>query len=250
MTATLPPVEMPRTVSEALVRLRSSQKTSKGAPAYSRYVNRKFGRYLAAVAYVAGRTPNQVTAASAMCTFAGIAVIALVRPTVLSSIGVLLLLVLGYALDAADGQLARLRGGGSAAGEWLDHIVDACKIATLHLAVLICWWRFYETKSVVLAIPLIFGAVASVMFFAMILTDQLRRAHRGSAQMRLQGEGSSSPLYSLAVMPTDYGLLCVVFVLLFWHPAFITVYGLIALANLAFAALALPKWFREVSRFG
>jgi phosphatidylglycerophosphate synthase len=239
-----------RTVRDALVRLRASQKTSKGAPAYGRYVNRPLGRYLAALAYVAHRTPNQVTAASAVCTFAGIVVMATVRPGVATSILVVALLVLGYALDAADGQLARLRGGGSAAGEFLDHIVDSVKIATLHLAVFVCWWRFYDVKAAYLAIPLIFGAVATVQFFGMILTDQLRRAHRGSAEMRLQGEGSSSPLYSLAVVPTDYGLLCVSFVLMFWHSGFMVVYGLLALANLAFVFLALPKWYREISRFG
>lgn len=238
------------TVREALVRLRSSQKTSKGAPAYGRYVNRPLGRYLAAFAFVAHRTPNQVTAASAVCTFTGIVLMATIRPSVVSSVGIVALLVLGYALDAADGQLARLRGGGSAAGEYLDHIVDSVKIATLHLAVFICWWRFYDTKTIYLAIPLIFGAVGTVLFFGMILTDQLRRAHRGSTQMRLQGEGSSSPLYSLAVVPTDYGLLCVVFVLMFWHQGFMVVYGLIALANVAFTMLVLPKWYREISRFG
>lgn len=238
------------TVRDALTRLRASQKTSKGAPAYSRYINRRLGRYLAAVAFVLGRTPNQVTAVSALCTYTGLVLIAVLRPSLLSAIGVFLLLVVGYALDAADGQLARLRGGGSAAGEWLDHVVDAGKIATLHLAVFICWWRFYDTKPLYLAIPLVFGAVATVLFFAMILTDQLRRAHRGSAEMRLAGEGSSSPLYSLAVVPTDYGLLCLVFVLLSWHQGFMVAYGLLTLANVAFAALALPKWFREIARYG
>jgi phosphatidylglycerophosphate synthase len=43
-------------------------------------------------------------------------------------------LVLGYALDAADGQLARLRGGGSSLGEWLDHMIDSAKVVGPHLA--------------------------------------------------------------------------------------------------------------------
>ena len=49
---------------EALHTLKSRQKSGKGAPAYSRFVNRRLGRYLAAAAYQAGLTPNAVTALS------------------------------------------------------------------------------------------------------------------------------------------------------------------------------------------
>ena len=248
MTAT-PETTPPTTVSAAITALRSHQKTSKGAPAYSRLINRPLGRVFAACAFVTGRTPNQVTVVSALFTFSGIAIIFAVDPTVVSSIAVALLLVIGYALDAADGQLARLRGGGSVAGEWLDHVVDSGKIATLHLAVLVNWYRFSATDDIELLVPLVFQIVASVMFFVVILNDQLRRAHRGSNEMRLAGEGSSSTLYSLAVVPTDYGLLCVVFALMFWHTGFFWVYTALMLANLAFLFLALIKWFREVRSY-
>lgn len=234
---------------DAMTELRSRQKTSKGAPAYSLLVNRRLGRVFAATAYVLGRTPNQVTAVSALFTFCGIAVIALVDPSVASSIGVCLLLVIGYALDAADGQLARLRGGGSVSGEWLDHMVDSAKIATLHLAVLVNWFRFRDGGDEALLIPIAFQVVASVMFFVVILNDQIRRAHRGSTQMILQGEGSSSTLYSLAVVPTDYGLLCVVFALLFWQTGFFWVYTALMVLNAAFLVIALVKWYREMRTY-
>ena len=67
--------------------------------------------------------------------------------------------------------------------------------------------------------------------------------------MRMQGDGSSSWLYSFAVLPTDYGLLCLVFGLLFWVQGFLVVYTFLFVANLAFLCLALPKWYREASRF-
>ncbi|WP_286279159.1 CDP-alcohol phosphatidyltransferase family protein [Naasia aerilata] len=104
------------TVPVALERLRSSQKSSKGAAAYSRFVNRPLGRVLAAVAATAGLRPNQVTAISAVFTFAGIVLLATVPPSLGLGVGVTLLLLVGYALDSADGQVARLRGGGSLAG--------------------------------------------------------------------------------------------------------------------------------------
>ncbi|MFP3386663.1 CDP-alcohol phosphatidyltransferase family protein, partial [Tritonibacter sp. SIMBA_163] len=83
----------------------------------------------------------------------------------------------GYAFDSADGQLARLRGGGTPAGEWLDHVVDSIKTTALHLAVLIGWYRHYDVTDVrLLLIPIGFTLVASVFFFVQIVTDQLRRA--------------------------------------------------------------------------
>jgi phosphatidylglycerophosphate synthase len=236
----------PATYGEAMRALKASQKTSKGAPAYSRFINRRLGRAFAALGYVAGRTPNQITAISAVFTFSGIAVIALVEPTGIISAVVVALLLIGYALDAADGQLARLRGGGSTTGEWLDHTVDSVKLATLHSAVLIGWYRFGDFSDAQLLVPLAFQAATSVLFFAMILTDHLRRARRGITRMILQGEGTSSVLYSLAVAPTDYGVLLLTFSLLWWEDGFFVVYAALAALTVAFLALALPKWYREL----
>lgn len=118
---------------EVVTRLASAQKPSKGAPAYSRYVNRPLGRQLAAVAIRWGLTPNQVTVASSLCTFVGIGLILLVRPSLALGPALATLFMLGYALDAADGQLARLLGRGSYAGEWLDHMVDAAKMVSFIL---------------------------------------------------------------------------------------------------------------------
>lgn len=243
------PTPVPRNVGAAVAQLAQHQKTSKGAPAYSRLVNRKVGRWLAAVAYVIGLTPNQVTGLSALCTFSAIGLIAGVDPTPLVGVVVAVLLALGYALDSADGQLARLRGGGSVIGEWLDHVVDATKIASLHLAVLVSWYRFLELDDAWLTVPILFQITASVTFFVVILNDQIRRAHRGTTDMLLAGDGSSSVWYSLAVVPTDYGLLCWVFLLMGAPTAFRWVYTALMLANLAFLGLALLKWSREMRRY-
>lgn len=234
----------------AVHELRQRQKTAKGAPAYSRYINRPLGRRLAALAYRWGLNPNQVTGLSAVCTFGGIFLIAAFAPSWPVTGFVATLLVAGYALDSADGQLARLQNSGSAAGEWLDHIVDAIKTAVLHAAVLICWYRFYDLDVRWLLVPLAFQAVASVQFFAMILTDQLRRLNRGMTEHFMSGQGTSSMAYSLAVLPTDFGLMCLLFVLLAWPAGFVTGYSLLLLANGGFVVLALAKWYREVRRYG
>jgi phosphatidylglycerophosphate synthase len=235
---------------QAIDRLASAQKSSRGAPAYSRFVNRPLGRVLAAGAYVAGLSPTQVTLLSGLATGAGILLIALVAPTWWSALLVSALLVLGYALDSADGQVARLTRTGSLAGEWLDHFFDATKQATLHLAVLICWFRFYELSDEWMLVPLVFSATASVFFFGVVGADLLRRINRlqHPGMPAPEASGSTSPLYSLAVMPADYGLLCVVFLTLWVPPVFITVYTALAVINLLLLGASGIRWYRSVGR--
>ncbi len=237
---------VPRNVLAALTALAGAQKTSKGAPAYSRFVNRPIGRLFAAMAYRAGWTPNQVTALSATFSFAAIAVLALVRPSWWSGVLIMLGLVIGYALDSADGQLARLRGGGSLSGEWLDHMIDATKISTLHLAVLVSAYRFFGLSHPAwLLVPIAFTVVAAVLFFGMTLNDQLRRNFQASTGSTVE-RGATPGIRSLMVIPTDYGLLCVVFALLGSTSVFFGVYVFLFACNAGFLALAAVKWFRDM----
>lgn len=230
---------------DVIRRLGRAQKgAARGAPAYSRFVNRRVGRILAAAAYKMGLSPNQVTGVSALHTFVGIALLMVLEPSWWLGIVVMFLLVLGYAWDSADGQVARLTGQGSPAGEWLDHIVDAIKVITLPLALLVALFRFELVDSVWLLVPLINAVTSSVMFFAMILTEQLRRAHGVTS---IAGTGGRMPwLRSVMALPTDYGVLCLTFVLYGATTLFLTIYGLVTLAAVLFLVLALPKWFRDV----
>ncbi|WP_317983393.1 CDP-alcohol phosphatidyltransferase family protein [Microbacterium hominis] len=187
------------TIAHAYALLGSAQKgRGRGAPAYSLYVNRPVGRVIAAGAYTWGLSPNQVTAVSAVLTFTGVALLALVPPSTALGIGVWLLLAAGYAWDSADGQVARLRGGGSLAGEWLDHVVDAAKLVSLHVAVAIGAFRFFGMPLAWTLVPLGFAIVATVTFFAMILNDLLR-ARSGVPQAA--EAGGSSPLRSVLGLP-------------------------------------------------
>jgi len=230
-------------------RLSAAQKgAARSAPAYSRFVNRKIGRLLAAAAYKAGLTPNQVTGISALHTFTGIALLALVPPSWWLGILVLILLVLGYAWDSADGQVARLTGTGSSAGEWLDHICDAFKVVSLPLGMLIGLYRFDAVDSVWLLVPIVNAITSSVQFFAMILTEQLRRAH--GVTSKAETGGRAPWLRSVLVLPTDYGVLCLAFALYGSTQLFVGIYGLITLATVGFLCLALPKWFRDVRALG
>lgn len=233
---------------ESLQALKKAQKSPAGAPAYTRFVNRPLGRRLAAAAHQLRMTPNQVTVISALFTFSGIAAIALVDPTPLSAVTVLILLVTGYALDAADGQLARLRGGGSPRGEWLDHMVDGVKMSTIHVAVLICWARFYSLDSAWLLVPIGFGVVSTVFYFGVIMTDMLRRAS-GSGPREWSANSQKarmSPLYGLAVLPADYGALMLVMVTLWASQLFIVLYVALMVFNALILLASLVRWYRSL----
>lgn len=231
----------------ALAQLRGAQKTAaRGAPAYSRFINRRLGRYAAAAAFALGLTPNAVTGISAVFTFGAIGLLLAFPPSWWLGVCVSLALVTGYAFDSADGQLARLTRTGSPAGEWLDHMVDSVKTAALPLALAIALYRFDAVDRVWLLVPLGSALVCSVLFFSMILTEQLRRA-RGVESV---ADDSARPSWvrSLLVVPMDYGLLCLSFLLYGAVPVFLGIYTAIFAATAAFLVLAAVKWFRELGR--
>jgi phosphatidylglycerophosphate synthase len=228
--------------------LAAAQKPGRGAPPYSRWVNRRFGRWLAAGAHLMGRTPNQVTAASATMTLIALLLVALVEPAWWLGILATFLLLLGYALDSADGQLARLRGGGTKSGEWLDHVVDAFKIVLFHGVILISFYRFDTgIAEPLLLIPLGFMVVSSVFFFGMILTDQLRRiASSERGQKYAKPSGGGGWLQTLVALPTDYAVLCLAFLLFGWRSGFVVVYSLLFAANAIILFAVLVRWWREL----
>jgi phosphatidylglycerophosphate synthase len=237
-----------RSYAEVVAALAAAQKPGKGAPAYSRFVNRRLGRYFAAAAYKLGLTPNIVTGVSAVFSFTGIALLTLLSPSAIAGVLVALALILGYALDAADGQLARLQGGGSRSGEWLDHMVDSAKISSLHLAVLIGCYRFFDLGHAAwLLVPIGFTLVANVSFFGMILNDQLRRVVAAGQGKQVEA-GAPSTLRSALVIPTDYGVLCVSFFLLGADRVFFGVYTFLLAASAGYLLLASLKWFRDMGR--
>ncbi|HEX5568774.1 MAG TPA: CDP-alcohol phosphatidyltransferase family protein, partial [Streptomyces sp.] len=210
---------------------------------YSRYVNRPAGRLLAAAAHVLGMSPGQVTAAGAVCTFTGVALLAVLPPSHALALGVFAALAAGFALDSADGQLARLTGRGSAAGEWLDHVVDCAKMLALHMAVLVSFHRHFGfSDPLPLLMPVLFQFAAVLVFFGGVLTEQLKRRAAGTAPA-----APSSTLRSIALLPVDYGVLCAVFLLLGTRGLFVALYGVLLAAHLLFLAAFLVKWYRELS---
>lgn len=227
------------TVPSALRALNSAQKPPHGTPAYSRFVNRPVGRRLAARAAVWGWSPNLVSAVSGACSLLAVVVLAVGGSSVLVGVVVAVLLALGYAWDSADGQVARLTGTGSVFGEWLDHMIDCTKIGALHIAVGIHLVRSTDVGLPWLLVPALYLVVANVLFFGMILTDQLRRAAGAS---KVTSGGSLSVLRSLVILPSDYGALCIIFVTLAWPMVFLGLYVLMFLGSALLLAAAVFRW--------
>lgn len=237
---------------EVVSRLAAAQKSNRGAGAYSRLINRPLGRQIASVAVVGGMSPNQVSLISAAFSYAGIVLIAVVRPGAVVGVVIALLLMVGYAFDSADGQVARVTGRGSVAGEWLDHVIDAAKIVALHCAIAICWYRFFDVGRGMLLVPLGYAVVASVFFFAIVLADMLRRIARVTAGGSAVTTASVSPheaapwLRSLVALPYDYGVMCIVLVFLGAHSLFVVIYTALFAVNALSLVAGCARWFREM----
>lgn len=227
-----------------LGRMSAAQKPGRGAPPYSRWVNRRLGRVIAAAAYRVGLAPNAVTAISAVFTFSALALVALVPPAPWSGPAVAALLVLGYAFDAADGQLARLSGRSSRRGEWLDHMVDVTKTCVLHAVVLVSLVRFGDLDgSPILLVPLGYLTVSVMLFFGQMLVDQLRRSAPGRPAI---GSSGSGLLQTLIALPVDYGVLCLAFLLFGIPPVFVAAYCVLFVGHSIVLIGALAKWWREL----
>lgn len=236
-------------VRDNLHALRSAQKPSRGTAAYSRLVNRPLGRLTAAFLHVYGVTPNMATAMSAALSTAGIAALCLWRPSIGMSLTVAVLLAAAYVLDSVDGQLARLRGGGSLRGEWLDHTIDCGKVVAVHLAVAVSWYRFPPTESDgVLLLPLAFALVQSVTYFGLILMPYLRKTAGPDSEAALAPKEPSTehPLRKWLILPTDYGFLCWTFVLIAFPLLFVVAYAALFALAAALLTAALRKWWHEL----
>lgn len=223
--------------------LAAAQKPAAGTAAYSRLVNRPVARRVAAAAHQVGLTPNGATAVSATLSATGLVLVATVAPTWPLGVGVAVLLAAGYVMDSVDGQLARLRGRGSVAGEWLDHTADCVKTCALHLVVLIALYRFVpELPEPLLLLPMAFLVVDVTCYFGILQMPALRAA-RGTAPRAARPEGRWR---RWLILPTDYGVFCWMFVLLGAPAVFVAGYALMFAANAALLALACGKWWREL----
>jgi phosphatidylglycerophosphate synthase len=231
------------TYGEALARLQMAQKPGAGVPAYLRWVNRPCGRRLAAMAQVVGLTPNQVTLLSSAVSAVGIVVVAWADPGPLMAVAATAAMLLGYALDSADGQLARLVGSSGPSGEYLDHVADAVRLPLIHLAIAVSLSTRADVDArwpVLVAIG--FATVASVWFFAQILADSLTTS-------KSTAPGAGAPAWlSFVKVPYDVGFLYLLLLVLPWASLFVACYSLLFAFTAAVAALSMWRKYDALRR--
>lgn len=157
--------------AEARRALASAQKAGAGVPAYLRWVNRPLGGQAAVIAATWGGSPNGVTAISATVGAVGVGVLAGFPEWWAGPVSAVLLLF-GYILDSADGQLARIQGRGGPAGEWLDHVVDGVRAPLVHVAVAVHLIRTDAALWLVLIAGL-FSVLVSGWFLSQLLAEKL-----------------------------------------------------------------------------
>lgn len=225
----------------AYAELARAQKSGAGVPWYMRVVNRRLGRLIAAGAAQTRASPDHMTAASFGAFLAGAGLLVATPPGVAMAVGSTLLLQLGFAFDSADGQLARLRGTGSAAGEWLDHVVDSGRHLLFHLAVLVGLYRFTDVSDAVLLIPIGFALVSTVRFFAQILAEQLARRDPVAGPELV-------PRFGVWIQaPADAGVLNLLVLLWPVTPGFVWAYGILAALNWLLLVATLLRRHRELA---
>lgn len=227
-----------RSYRAAVERLSAAQKPGAGVPAYLRWINRGLGRRAAALAWTLRLTPNLVTAASGILSIAAFIVIASAPPSWAIAFLATTLLLAGYALDSADGQLARLMGGGNAAGEWLDHVVDAARLPLFHLAICLHFVRIEKYQWLVV-IGLAYLVLSSVWFFAQILAEKLGSADQISAE---------APVWmSFAKLPYDVGTLYLTVVFLTLPLLFSILYIALFVTTAVIAGLSFGRKYRTLN---
>lgn len=230
------------TFRDRFEQLRTAQKRRTGVPLYTLAINRPVGRVIAAGS-PSGITPNHLTGIGALFTFAGILALLLWGEGQPWTALVGVALIVGFFFDSADGQLARLRGGGSASGEWLDHVIDGIRIVLIHVATLTYLLRtevIGRTEAITLCT--IFVVAASATFFAGSLFEKLTTT---AAKTTVT---SASSARSFLMLPVDYGILCWIYLLLPFVPVFTVVYALAAAAKVVTTTALLGKWYSTLRR--
>ena len=220
--------------------LAAAQKSAAGVSLWSRFVNRPLGRVLAATAIRLGVSANTVSVVSALFSVAAVTLLVAVPPTGWLGLVVAALFVLGFALDSADGQVARATHSSSPAGEWLDHVIDAGKMVAVHAAVLVGWYRFVDLPHRAwLALPLAYQLVAVILFAGGTLAP-LVVANPASLRH------PPSTVRAAALLPADFGVLSLSFVVWGAPVVFRAVYLALGIVTTLITASLCARWFRTL----
>lgn len=189
---------------------------SAGGHPITRMFSQRGGAFFAWLGSSLGLSPNQLTLIACLTSVAGALAYAVPGTSLALMIAAIVLTQIGYALDCADGQLARASRKTSPLGRWLDVYLDMLTIISLSFAVS---FRIHTAD-----LTLVLWATLASGFYCYarvgnIFTCTLARATTGG------GSGHyKSPLHRLflAIIDTPVVLLCIC--LLRDHPIPLLIY--------------------------
>ncbi|WP_316668354.1 CDP-alcohol phosphatidyltransferase family protein [uncultured Propionibacterium sp.] len=227
-----------RRFSRYRAELDAAQKPGDGVPAYTRWINRRGARVVAACSAATGLTPNNVSAMSFILSGIGMVLLIACEPATWVGVPVAVLLALGYLFDSADGQVSRVTHASSRTGEWIDHVADAFRSPAIHLSLAVT--TVIHTGDLRFAlVAVVYAWVTSGQFLSQILAEQFVRA-AGRKQTR------GGAMRSFVLLPTDPGALCWSFVLYGLGAPFMVVYTLLAAIALCHSLLSLTRRYRDL----
>lgn len=114
--------------------------TTKSTP-WTNYVNRPIALPLVQLFAAVRVGPNVVTSASLMVSVAAILILAQNPEAAVNRLSMAVLLQLSYALDIADGTLARLTRQTSVFGQWYDLVIDRLNHTIIVGGIMIVCWQ-------------------------------------------------------------------------------------------------------------
>lgn len=212
------------------------QKSGPGTPAYTRYVNRFFGRVLTALVSIFNISPNSVTLISGIITYSAFILLLIIDLTIVYSIGFVFLLIVGYALDSVDGQLSRLKKQGSNFGEWFDHTLDAIKIPLGHATAILLIVTSLEVNEYYLIYFLVILSVSGGVFLSGILKSKLIKTDSNKTN-----QNNDSFIKSILMLPVDYGTFMLLFIFAFDISLFLVAYLIWSLFYIVISMMILYK---------
>ena len=189
---------------------------------YTVYVNRKLGLAIASVcpSFV---SPNFITILS-FAIFLIASFFLTFSNSVFTSSLVTVLFLLQYAMDSADGVLARQRNLTSKVGEWLDHSLDGLRIVILHLAVL---WMMLLDDGRLSLLELAAFSISITSMAGNYITNQLKSfvIGRRSGELITGLQSNARLFFKIGLTPADFGVYYMLF--FFVHtPYFLEIYFL------------------------
>jgi hypothetical protein len=103
--------------------------------------------------------------------------------------------------------------------------------------------RFTDVEPSTLLLPMAYLVADNVLFFGMMLVGQLRQS---AGHNTTKTRGSLLIARSLAILPSDYGALCLVFLALPSTGLFLGLYACFCLGAVVLLAAALWRWGKQL----